>query len=77
GFPFTDRLASPLAHLDANTTLTLTILGDGTVSGLAIPEPPTLLLLALGGLTLFALRGRHTIGWLRPALTAHEPHDGA
>ena len=39
GFPFTDRFTAPLAPLDADTTLTLTILPD-TVSGTSpVPEP--------------------------------------
>jgi autotransporter-associated beta strand protein len=46
GFPYTDRLASPLAPLDENTTLTMTILPDLTGSSpsswvITVPAPTT------------------------------------
>jgi hypothetical protein len=55
GFPFTDRLAAPLAALDDNTTLTLTILPDSDGLGGApapVPEPSTWAMLLLGFLGL-------------------------
>jgi hypothetical protein len=51
GFPFTDRLAAPLAALDDNTTLTLTILPDSDGLGAApapVPEPSTWAMLLMG-----------------------------
>jgi hypothetical protein len=53
GFPFTDRLAAPLAALDDNTTLTLTVLPDssglgGALGGAPVPEPSTWAMLLLG-----------------------------
>lgn len=46
GFPYTDRLASPLASLDDNTVLTLTILSDDSGSPpsgwvITVPTPNT------------------------------------
>jgi autotransporter-associated beta strand protein len=46
GFPYADRLASPLAPLDDNTTLTMTILPDTTGSSrsslvITVPAPTT------------------------------------
>ena len=55
GFAFTDRLAAPLASLDDNTTLTLTVLPDGDGLGGApapVPEPSTWAMLLLGFLGL-------------------------
>ena len=50
GFPFTDRLAAPLAALNDNTTLTLTILPDsaGGLGAAPAPEPSTWAMLLLG-----------------------------
>jgi glycosyl hydrolase family 64 (putative beta-1,3-glucanase)/PEP-CTERM motif-containing protein len=58
GFPFTDRLTRPLAALDPNTTLTLTVLPDEApgLGASPVPEPTTWVLMALGfgGLAAFA-----------------------
>jgi PEP-CTERM motif len=51
GFPYTDRLASPLAALDPDTTLLLTILSDTPGLGVVpapIPEPSTWVMMGLG-----------------------------
>jgi Beta-1,3-glucanase/PEP-CTERM motif len=50
GFPYTDRLASPLAALDPDTTLLLTILSDTPGLGVPapIPEPSTWVMMGLG-----------------------------
>ena len=49
GFPFTDRLAHPLANLYSDTTLTLTILPDEPGLGAApVPEPSTWVMMGPG-----------------------------
>jgi hypothetical protein len=64
GFPYTDRLASPLAALDPNTTLTLTILPDTPGLGVPapIPEASTWAMMGLGftGLAFMGYRARRT-----------------
>jgi hypothetical protein len=61
GFPFTDRLASPLAPLDDNTTLTLTVLDEGSgLGGAPVPEPSTWAMMFMGFVGL-GLVGRRVL----------------
>jgi hypothetical protein len=62
GFPFTDRLAAPLAALDDNTTLTLTILPDSPagLGAAPVPEPSTWAMMLLGFVGI-GLMGRRAL----------------